>query len=88
MRAFEPLFKNPHILTILANFWPRKYEFARFPIEDRLIRTEPDTQVLVQTQRPVRRRLSGMWSCCTAWKAAEKPGTSAAWRGTFSTPAS
>src|SRR5580700_2764284 len=53
MRAFEPLFKNPHILTILANFWPRKYEFARFPIEDRLIRTDPDTQVLVQTQRPV-----------------------------------
>jgi predicted alpha/beta-fold hydrolase len=53
MRAFEPLFKNPHILTILANFWPRKYELARFPIEDRLIRTDPDTQVLVQTQRPV-----------------------------------
>jgi len=52
MRAFEPLFKNPHILTILANFWPREYEFSRFPIEDRLVRTDADTQVLVQTQRP------------------------------------
>jgi uncharacterized protein len=52
MRAFEPLFKNPHILTILANFWPREYDFSRFPIEERLIRTDPDTQVLVQTQRP------------------------------------
>jgi len=52
MRAFEPLFKNPHLLTILANFWPREYDFSRFPIEDRLIRTDPDTQVLVQTQRP------------------------------------
>ena len=52
MRAFEPLFKNPHILTILANFWPREYEFSRFPIEDRVIQTDPDTQVLVQTQHP------------------------------------
>jgi predicted alpha/beta-fold hydrolase len=52
MRAFEPLFKNPHILTILANFWPRKYDHARFPIEDRLVRTDEETQVLVQTQRP------------------------------------
>jgi uncharacterized protein len=54
MRAFEPLLTNPHILTILGNFWPRKYDFSRFPIEDQLIRTDPDTQVLVQTQRPSR----------------------------------
>jgi predicted alpha/beta-fold hydrolase len=52
MRAFEPLFTNPHLLTILANFWPRKYDTSRFPIESRLIRTDEDTQVLVQTQRP------------------------------------
>jgi predicted alpha/beta-fold hydrolase len=52
MREFEPLFKNPHLLTILANFWPRDYDFARFPVEDRLIRTDAETQVLVQTQRP------------------------------------
>jgi predicted alpha/beta-fold hydrolase len=52
MRAFEPLFRNPHILTILGNFWPRKYDFARFPVENRLIQTDGETQVLVQTQRP------------------------------------
>src|SRR5580700_9446002 len=52
MRAFEPLFRNPHILTILANFWPREYDLSRFPIENRLIRTDEDTQVLVQTQHP------------------------------------
>ena len=33
MRAFEPLFSNPHLLTILGNFWPRDYDFSRFPIE-------------------------------------------------------
>jgi predicted alpha/beta-fold hydrolase len=53
MRAFEPLFRNPHLLTILGNFWPREHDFSRFPIENRFIRTDEDTQVLVQTQRPV-----------------------------------
>ena len=52
MRAFEPLFTNPHVLTILANFWPRKYDTSRFPIEVKLVRTDPDTQVRIQTQRP------------------------------------
>jgi len=52
MRDFEPLFRNPHALTILGNFWPRKYDFSRFPMEKRLVRTDEDTQVLVQTQRP------------------------------------
>lgn len=52
MRPFQPLVRNPHILTILGNFWPRKYDFSAYPLETRLIRTEEDTQVLVQTQRP------------------------------------
>ncbi len=52
MRPFKPLFNNPHVLTILGNFWPRKYDFSRFPMESRLIRTDDDTQILVQTQRP------------------------------------
>jgi hypothetical protein len=52
MRPFQPLVRNPHILTILGNFWPRKYDFSAFPLETRLIRTAEDTQVLVQTQRP------------------------------------
>ena len=52
-RAFEPLSRNPHISTILANFWPREYDFAQFSFEKRLIQTDPDTHVLVQTQQPV-----------------------------------
>lgn len=52
MRSFDPVFRNPHVLTILGNFWPRKYDFTPYAVESRLIRTEPDVQVLVQTQRP------------------------------------
>jgi predicted alpha/beta-fold hydrolase len=52
MPPFEPLFKNPHVMTVLANFWPRNYDHARFPMETRLIRTDPDTQVRVQSQLP------------------------------------
>jgi predicted alpha/beta-fold hydrolase len=52
LRPFIPLVRNPHLLTILGNFWPRKFDFSPWPVESRLIRTEPDTQVLVQTQWP------------------------------------
>jgi len=52
MRPFEPIVRNPHLLTILGNFWPRNFDFAPFPEERRLVRTDPDTQVLVLTQRP------------------------------------
>ena len=53
MRAFKPIFDNPDLLTILGNFWPRRYDFSPFPIESRFVRTDEDTQVLVQTQRPI-----------------------------------
>jgi uncharacterized protein len=53
MRAFKPLLSNPHILTILGNFWPRGHDFSRFPMESRFVRTDEDTEILVQTQRPV-----------------------------------
>jgi predicted alpha/beta-fold hydrolase len=52
MRPFEPLFRNPHVLTILGNFWPRGFDFSKYPMTQRLVRTEDDTQVLVQTQAP------------------------------------
>lgn len=52
MRPFIPLVRNPHLLTILGNFWPRKFDFSRWPVESRLIRTDPASQVLVQTQSP------------------------------------
>ncbi len=53
MRPFEPIVRNPHVLTISGNFWPRNYDFTPFPKQRRLIRTDPDTQVLVETQSPV-----------------------------------
>ena len=52
MRPFQPLFRNPHILTILGNFWPRGFDFSKYPMTRRLVRTDEDTRVLVQTQAP------------------------------------
>jgi len=52
LRPFVPLFKNPHLLTIAANFWQRPSDESRFPIEAKLYNTEPGVQVLVHTQRP------------------------------------
>jgi predicted alpha/beta-fold hydrolase len=49
---FDPLFRNPHLQTIAAHYWRRPDDSARFPIESRLYRTEPDVQVLVQSQYP------------------------------------
>ncbi len=51
--SFRPLFRNPHLQTIAAHFWPRPDLNGRFPLERRLFRTEPDVQVLVESQRPV-----------------------------------
>ncbi len=39
-------------MTVLGNFWPRKLDFSAYPEDARLYRTEPDVQVLVQSQRP------------------------------------
>jgi hypothetical protein len=52
MPPFEPLFRNPHLQTIASHYWHRPAYDARFPIEQRLYRTEADVQVLVESQRP------------------------------------
>ena len=52
MRPFQPLFRNPHLLTVAGNFWPRELDERRFPVEARLFPTEPGIQVLVHSQRP------------------------------------
>src|SRR5881392_3677007 len=52
MLPFRPLFRNPHLQTIASHFWRRPDVSADFPIARRLIRTEPDVQVLVLSQRP------------------------------------
>jgi len=52
MEPFNPIFRNPHLQTIAAHYWKRPEAGALFPVESRLYRTEPDVQVLVQSQRP------------------------------------
>jgi len=52
MPNFEPLLHNPHLQTIAGNFWKRPDAGAQFPIERRLVPTEPGVKVLVESQRP------------------------------------
>lgn len=52
LQPFVPLLSNPHLLTILAHFWPPGLDERRFPVERNLYRTEPGVEVLVETQRP------------------------------------
>ncbi|MFN0172808.1 MAG: YheT family hydrolase [Bryobacteraceae bacterium] len=52
MQPFDPIFSNPHALTLAGNFWPRTLDEQRFPVERQLYPTEPGIQVLVQSQRP------------------------------------
>jgi predicted alpha/beta-fold hydrolase len=52
VRPFVPLFRNPHVSTIVANFWPRQFDFSQLPQQDRLIQTDAETQVRVVTNRP------------------------------------
>src|ERR1035438_7881342 len=40
MEPFDPLFRNPHLQTIAGHYWRRPSDFARFPIQRRLYRTE------------------------------------------------
>jgi predicted alpha/beta-fold hydrolase len=51
---FVPIVTDPHLLTVLGNFWPRKFDFSAYPERSQLYRTEPDVQVLVQSQRPAK----------------------------------
>jgi predicted alpha/beta-fold hydrolase len=52
MPSFQPLFRNPHLQTILSHYWKRPDCDRQFPIEQRLYCTEPNVQVLVESQRP------------------------------------
>ena len=49
---FVPWFRNPHLQTTLAHFWPAGLDERRFPVERKLYRTEAEVEVLVESQRP------------------------------------
>ena len=51
MIPFRPLFRNPHLQTILSHFW-RRPDTHRFPVLSKFYQTEPDVQVLVTSQQP------------------------------------
>lgn len=57
MRPFDPLFRNPHLLTLAGNFWRRAIDEARFPTRCVLYRTEPDTLICVEENSPLGRPL-------------------------------
>jgi uncharacterized protein len=52
LRNFRPLLRNPHLLTIFANFAVRHLDEQRFPVSSRYHETEAGVQVLVHSQRP------------------------------------
>ena len=52
MSSFDPLFRNPHLQPIAGHFWQRPRTQPEYPMQRRLIRTEPDVQVLVCSQQP------------------------------------
>ena len=49
---FDPLVRNPHLLTIAGNFWPRHIDEVRFPCTRRLYRTDERTTVAVLEHEP------------------------------------
>src|SRR5579863_10066458 len=52
MPPFVPLFRNPHLQTILGHYWKRPAADRHIPSQRRLYQTEPDVQVMVESQRP------------------------------------
>lgn len=53
MRPFIPFFRNPHLLTIAGNFWPRAIDEARFPALSTIYQTDVGTRVLIHEHRPL-----------------------------------
>src|ERR1700690_278812 len=52
MEPCDPLFRNPHWQTIAGHYWKRPRGLARFALQRRFYRTEPEVQGLVESQRP------------------------------------
>lgn len=49
---FRPLVRNPHLLTIAGNFWPRKIDEQRFPAVRQEYRTDAETTIVVSEHQP------------------------------------
>jgi predicted alpha/beta-fold hydrolase len=51
-REFEPLFKNPHLLTIAGNFWPREIDTLRFPCVRRAYPVAANANIVALEHQP------------------------------------
>ena len=60
MPPFEPLFRNPHWQTLAGHFWRRPTVDGGRSTERRFFRTEPEVQVLVESERPDGQALGGL----------------------------
>jgi predicted alpha/beta-fold hydrolase len=49
---FKPLVRNPHLLTIAGNFWPRKIDERRFPATAREYPIDAGTTILSLEHQP------------------------------------
>jgi uncharacterized protein len=49
---FQPLFRNPHLLTIAGNFWPRKIDQAKYPACRQTYRIDSKTAVVGFEHQP------------------------------------
>ena len=43
---FIPLFRNGHVQTIAARYWPGRINLKKYPVESRIFETEPGVRVL------------------------------------------
>lgn len=51
-RDFQPLVKNPHLLTIAGNFWPRELDTLRFPYLHCQYSVDGETKILALEHQP------------------------------------
>jgi predicted alpha/beta-fold hydrolase len=49
---FKPIVRNPHLLTIAANYWPRKIDQRRFPASRREYRVDSSATILAFEHQP------------------------------------
>jgi predicted alpha/beta-fold hydrolase len=52
LQPFLPLVRHPHLLTILAHFWPHGLDERRWPAACDFYNTAPGIRVLVKSHRP------------------------------------
>jgi predicted alpha/beta-fold hydrolase len=49
---FQPIVRNPHALTVLGNYWPRKIDILRFPPRRVEYKIDASTRILAYRHEP------------------------------------